>query len=335
METRKSTRCITRHDTQSNWESANPVLLDGEEILVECSDGITRRKVGDGVSAYSALPFSDFGFANIDLSNITIDGMENKIDKVVTASSTDGKTYTATVDGLSELYVGLRLTIIPDINSASTTPTLNVNGLGAYNIQCLIDGYYTGYYTSGPYTSWLRASKPVVVFWTGSVWVTDFSRPYVGYALGTLPVSKGGTGRTSAPSMLVNLASTSTASPFSSSPRPGVTGVLPIANGGTGASTAADALAALGAASADHTHDTSEDIGRILKDGLTDGQKTISSDGTVITTVASDGRTLVKTFTNEFLTITSILTDANGNTLGQMVREISSDGTTINTTITK
>ena len=34
--------------------------------------------------------------------------------------------------------------------------------------------------------------------------------------------------------MLVNLASTSAASAFAASPRPGVTGVLPVANGGTG-----------------------------------------------------------------------------------------------------
>lgn len=51
---------------------------------------------------------------------------------------------------------------------------------------------------------------------------------------GTLPVGNGGTGITSNPSMLVNLASNSSASVFTSSPRPGVTGVLPIENGGTG-----------------------------------------------------------------------------------------------------
>ena len=49
-----------------------------------------------------------------------------------------------------------------------------------------------------------------------------------------LPVSKGGTGLTSAPSLLVNLASTTAASPLTASPRPGVTGTLPVARGGTG-----------------------------------------------------------------------------------------------------
>lgn len=63
---------------------------------------------------------------------------------------------------------------------------------------------------------------------------------------GTLPVSKGGTGVTSAPSLLTNLGSTSASNPFASAPRPGVTGTLPISRGGTGATTAAAAKAALG-----------------------------------------------------------------------------------------
>lgn len=54
---------------------------------------------------------------------------------------------------------------------------------------------------------------------------------------GTLAVARGGTGVTSNPSMLTNLGSTTAASVFAASPRPGVTGTLPIANGGTGATT--------------------------------------------------------------------------------------------------
>ena len=63
---------------------------------------------------------------------------------------------------------------------------------------------------------------------------------------GTLAIGRGGTGITSNPSMLTNLGSTSAASVFAASPRPGVTGTLPIANGGTGATTAAAARTNLG-----------------------------------------------------------------------------------------
>jgi len=61
-----------------------------------------------------------------------------------------------------------------------------------------------------------------------------------------IPVNKGGSGLTSNPSMLTNLASTAAAGIFQASPRPGVTGTLPIGNGGTGASTQAGAQSNLG-----------------------------------------------------------------------------------------
>lgn len=57
---------------------------------------------------------------------------------------------------------------------------------------------------------------------------------------GTLPLARGGTGASlsAAPSIIVDLASTSGASPFAASPKPGVTGILPQAHGGTGLGTA-------------------------------------------------------------------------------------------------
>lgn len=80
---------------------------------------------------------------------------------------------------------------------------------------------------------------------------------------GTLPIARGGTGLTSSPSMLVNLASTSADTVLEATPRPGVTGTLPIGNGGTGATTAAAARtnlgitpANIGAATSGHNHDT-------------------------------------------------------------------------------
>ena len=68
---------------------------------------------------------------------------------------------------------------------------------------------------------------------------------------GTLAVARGGTGITSNPSMLVNLGSTSAASVFATSPKPGITGTLAIAHGGTGATSAANARSNIGAAASD------------------------------------------------------------------------------------
>lgn len=77
-----------------------------------------------------------------------------------------------------------------------------------------------------------------------------------------------------------------------------------------------------------------ETVERILMTGLTDGQKIFSDDGTVITTTDFTGRTLVKTFTNGFLTCTSTLKDTQGGLMGTMVKTFATDGKTIDTTVT-
>ena len=63
---------------------------------------------------------------------------------------------------------------------------------------------------------------------------------------GTLPLARGGTGLNGSPALLVNLASTSAASILASNPRPGVTGTLPVARGGTGVTSLAELKSQLG-----------------------------------------------------------------------------------------
>ncbi len=50
-------RVQNKRDTQENWEKNNPVLLDGEIIIVDLPDGTHKNKTGDGVSNYAALQF--------------------------------------------------------------------------------------------------------------------------------------------------------------------------------------------------------------------------------------------------------------------------------------
>lgn len=54
-----NTRVRNKRDTASNWTANNPILLDGEIILVDTSDGTLRFKVGDGVKTFTQLPFTD------------------------------------------------------------------------------------------------------------------------------------------------------------------------------------------------------------------------------------------------------------------------------------
>ncbi len=45
-----------KRDTEANWQSQNPVLLNGEVVIVDKEDGSIRQKVGDGNHKYSELP---------------------------------------------------------------------------------------------------------------------------------------------------------------------------------------------------------------------------------------------------------------------------------------
>lgn len=48
-----------RTDTAANWTQKNPVLAEGEIIVVQTSAGETRLKIGDGVKAFTQLPYID------------------------------------------------------------------------------------------------------------------------------------------------------------------------------------------------------------------------------------------------------------------------------------
>ena len=79
---------------------------------------------------------------------------------------------------------------------------------------------------------------------------------------------------------------------------------------------------------------TRETINRILLSGFEDGTKVFSDDGTVITSTASDGRTLTKTFTDSFTVMTVVLASAEGTEIARMVKTFSTDGKTISVTVT-
>lgn len=81
--------------------------------------------------------------------------------------------------------------------------------------------------------------------------------------------------------------------------------------------------------------DDADEIDRILTAGLTDGYKHFSDDGTIISTTDSQGRVLVKTFSDDFLTCTTVLTDPNGVELGRTVKSFLDNSSTIITTDSK
>lgn len=52
-------RIQNKRDTSANWTKNNPIILNGEIILVDTAEGELRAKIGDGAKTYTQLPFSD------------------------------------------------------------------------------------------------------------------------------------------------------------------------------------------------------------------------------------------------------------------------------------
>lgn len=67
-----NTRIKNKRDTATNWEYYNPVLLNGEVVIVDTSAGEVREKIGDGVSRYNQLPFTDENLRNQLSSKLTV-----------------------------------------------------------------------------------------------------------------------------------------------------------------------------------------------------------------------------------------------------------------------
>lgn len=77
-----------------------------------------------------------------------------------------------------------------------------------------------------------------------------------------------------------------------------------------------------------------EETERLLLTGFVDGTKVFSDDGTTIVSTASDGRTLTKTFSNSFMTMTTVLKSATGGEVATMVKNFDSTGKVIDISVT-
>lgn len=234
---------------------------DGLAHLITKIKTLVAGKADSG-HTHSAATTSAAGFMSA-ADKTKLDGITASADTVSFSQSlTSGtKVGTITINGTgTDLYcqtntntdtkvnVTLGTTTKAYLLGTSTTPTSTATGVTAISD--------TGVYLD------TTAGKLTATSFAGSgASLTSLNAGNV--SSGTLAVARGGTGVTSNPSMLTNLGSTTAASVFATSPRPGVTGTLPIANGGTGSTTASAARTALGitpanigAATSGHNHDS-------------------------------------------------------------------------------
>ena len=50
-------RIRNKRDTNNNFEQNDPVLLNGEIVIVDHETDGTKIKIGDGINKYSSLPY--------------------------------------------------------------------------------------------------------------------------------------------------------------------------------------------------------------------------------------------------------------------------------------
>lgn len=178
-----NTRVKNKRDSVSNWTDKNPILLDGEVVVVDSTDGESRFKIGDGAKHYSELPFQDEYLQN-EINNKA--AIEAGVYTAV-ASSSDGVAYTSTVPGISELSAGASFIMVPDKTSASKEPTLDVNGLGEKKIRRRLSAITTSL-QSGYSNTWISANKPFQVVYDGTAWVVEgMAKPVGADVYGAVP----------------------------------------------------------------------------------------------------------------------------------------------------
>ena len=130
--------------------------------------------------------------------------------RIVVATSTDGASYEATVPYLDELYNGLEITVIPNMTSTVTNPTLNVNGWGAKSIRLPLSGN-TSATTVPALANFYGKDKPVKLMYNAEyihdgAWQTvDKQRTSASDLYGAVPLESGGTNATNGADGLKNL----------------------------------------------------------------------------------------------------------------------------------
>lgn len=129
-----------RTDTAANWTQKNPVLAEGEIIVVQTSAGETRLKIGDGVKTFTQLPYTDEQIYNNVVTSVNGQTGDITIKSAYQYAQDGGYTGTETKFA-KKLASGLMIIHVTDNNGtlSADTPFLEIKEAINAGIQVLVD----------------------------------------------------------------------------------------------------------------------------------------------------------------------------------------------------
>ena len=260
-------------DTSANWTKYDPVLLDGEIIIVDTAEGEVRYKVGNGTKKYSQLPFDD-----------------EAVKALISAKSDDSavvhKTGNETVAG-DKTFSGKTALNSGFTSKSNGNAVLNVGGIAT-------DTDYIDMYVSGG----SNAKRPLVLqnnsSGSGTVGIGTATPSekleVVGHVKAT-KVKGDGSDLTNVPYPVTSVAGktgavTLAASDVGAQPKITVTGILQ--GDGNGNITAVESIGAevvtlnksdVGLGNVDNTSDANKPISNATQAALNDKQSKITANG--------------------------------------------------------
>ena len=134
-----------------------------------------------------------------------VDGVDEAIRNQGVVTEGTGSVYTATVEGITSLSAGVSFVMIPHVESTTSSPKLNINGLGEKLIRRRVSNCTGTFYNATAPNDWLTAGKPITVTYDGEYWIADLPVPNANDIMGAVQIGNGGTGATTAAQARINL----------------------------------------------------------------------------------------------------------------------------------
>ena len=119
-----------RSDTAANWTAKNPIISDGELIIVTTNAGEKRFKVGDGEKTFTQLPYADENILSkiktytagdgINISDtgvISSTGGGSGSDVFIIEIDETGKNITTSFDDIKNAILNHRILLRSDLSS--------------------------------------------------------------------------------------------------------------------------------------------------------------------------------------------------------------------------